>query len=154
MSEEAKRQEEREFQLQMLEAQISCDTANSISSVIIAVSYSLGISLYAIARSNIPDPLGSNLYVLSLISIMTGVFVTIVLFVFHYCSMPSKIQKIRDGFIKPLAHETTKKSVMVTLDKALLKWLEDEIEKKEFGSISHAIEKTLVKLKQEYETRT
>ena len=38
----------------------------------------------------------------------------------------------------------------VTLDEDLIKWIEKMIEKKEFGSISHAIEKALVKLKEGY----
>ena len=46
-----------------------------------------------------------------------------------------------------------KKSVTVTIDEKLLKWVESQIDKKEFASISHALEKALVHLKEEYERR-
>lgn len=41
----------------------------------------------------------------------------------------------------------------VTIDVELLKWLEKMIDAKEFNSISHAIEKALVRLKEDYEKR-
>ena len=44
-----------------------------------------------------------------------------------------------------------KRSVTVTIDVDLLEWVNEEIEKKEFASISHALEKALVKLKEQYE---
>ena len=39
----------------------------------------------------------------------------------------------------------------ITMDKELLAWIEQKIKEKEFGSISHAIEKALTRLKAEYE---
>jgi Arc/MetJ-type ribon-helix-helix transcriptional regulator len=39
----------------------------------------------------------------------------------------------------------------ITLDKDLLEWIEQKIEEKEFASISHAIEKALVRLRKEME---
>lgn len=44
-----------------------------------------------------------------------------------------------------------KQTKTITLDRALLEWLEAMVEKKEFGSISHGIEKALARLKEEYE---
>jgi Arc/MetJ-type ribon-helix-helix transcriptional regulator len=41
----------------------------------------------------------------------------------------------------------------VTIDVELVKWLEKMIEAKEFGSLSHAIEKALVRLKEDYEKK-
>jgi len=41
----------------------------------------------------------------------------------------------------------------VTLDSDLIEWLEQQIEEKEFGSLSHAIEKGLTRLKREYEEK-
>jgi Arc/MetJ-type ribon-helix-helix transcriptional regulator len=41
----------------------------------------------------------------------------------------------------------------ITIDKDLLKWLEDMVKKKEFGSVSHGIEKSITRLKEEYENR-
>jgi len=42
----------------------------------------------------------------------------------------------------------TKKTV--TLDSELIEWLKQKIREKEFGSLSHGIEKALTKLKEEY----
>jgi len=42
----------------------------------------------------------------------------------------------------------------VTLDSELIEWLEQKIKEKEFGSLSHGIEKALTKLKEEYEKAT
>lgn len=47
----------------------------------------------------------------------------------------------------------TKETKTVTINKELLKWIEGMIEKHEFGSLSHAIEKGLYHLKEEYEKR-
>jgi len=41
----------------------------------------------------------------------------------------------------------------VTLDEKLVKWIEKMIEEKEFGSLSHSIEKGLFKLREEYEKK-
>jgi Arc/MetJ-type ribon-helix-helix transcriptional regulator len=41
----------------------------------------------------------------------------------------------------------------ITTDKELLEWVEQKIEQKEFGSVSHAIEKALTKLKEEYQEK-
>ena len=41
----------------------------------------------------------------------------------------------------------------VTLDEKLVKWIEKMIEAKEFGSLSHSIEKGLFKLREEYKKR-
>jgi Arc/MetJ-type ribon-helix-helix transcriptional regulator len=43
----------------------------------------------------------------------------------------------------------TKKTV--TLDSELIEWLKQKIKEKEFGSLSHAIEKGLTVLKAQYE---
>jgi len=47
-----------------------------------------------------------------------------------------------------------KRTKTVTINEELLKWIDDMIEKHEFGSLSHAIEKGLYKLKAEYEQQT
>jgi len=44
-----------------------------------------------------------------------------------------------------------KVSKTVTIDRELVEWMEGMIEKKEFASLSHAIEKALTKLRAEYE---
>jgi len=41
----------------------------------------------------------------------------------------------------------------VTLDSELIEWLGQKIKEKEFGSLSHAIEKGLTRLKEEYEKK-
>ena len=41
----------------------------------------------------------------------------------------------------------------VTLDSELIEWLGQKIKEKEFGSLSHAIEKGLTRLKREYEQK-
>jgi len=40
----------------------------------------------------------------------------------------------------------------ITIDKELLEWIERKIKEKEFGSISHAIEKAVTELQKKYET--
>ncbi|MCK4314047.1 hypothetical protein KAW04_04720 [Candidatus Bathyarchaeota archaeon] len=42
----------------------------------------------------------------------------------------------------------------ITIDKDLLEWIEQKIREKEFGAVSHAIEKALTLMKQQYEKRT
>jgi Arc/MetJ-type ribon-helix-helix transcriptional regulator len=49
--------------------------------------------------------------------------------------------------------ESMKVKKTVTIDVKLVKWMEEMVEKKEFGSLSHAIEKALSKLKEEYEKK-
>lgn len=39
----------------------------------------------------------------------------------------------------------------IVIDQDLLKWIEAMIEKREFGSVSHAVEKAVLKLRAEYE---
>jgi len=41
----------------------------------------------------------------------------------------------------------------VTIDKELLDWLEEMVNCREFGSVSHGIEKALYKLKKEYDQK-
>ena len=38
----------------------------------------------------------------------------------------------------------------ITLDSELLKWVDSQIEQKEFSSLSHAVEKALFELKKTY----
>jgi len=53
-----------------------------------------------------------------------------------------------------ICESMTKQTKTITLNKGLLEWIEEMIEKKEFGSISHAIEKALTKMRNEYERKT
>jgi Arc/MetJ-type ribon-helix-helix transcriptional regulator len=46
-----------------------------------------------------------------------------------------------------------KKTRSITIDLELLKWLEDMVKAKEFGSVSHGIEKAITKLKEQYEKK-
>jgi len=39
----------------------------------------------------------------------------------------------------------------ITIDKDLLEWIEQKIREKEFGSVSHTIEKALTVLRKQYE---
>ena len=41
----------------------------------------------------------------------------------------------------------------ITIDKELLEWTERKIKEKEFGSVSHAIEKALTLLHRQYEEK-
>ena len=41
----------------------------------------------------------------------------------------------------------------ITIDKELLEWIERKIKEKEFGSVSHCVEKALLHLKAEYEQK-
>lgn len=111
------------------------------------------MSFWSVTLTDVPESLKNIFFSASKISFVIAVVFSVVIAFLQLLIAPRKIQKIREDLVNPLAHEKTKKSVMVTLDKDLLKWLEDEIEKKEFGAISHAIEKALLKLKQDYEKR-
>ena len=48
---------------------------------------------------------------------------------------------------------TKKKKKTIVLDEELVKWLEDMLKAKEFGSLSHGIEKALTRLKAEYDKK-
>jgi Arc/MetJ-type ribon-helix-helix transcriptional regulator len=50
----------------------------------------------------------------------------------------------------PIEH--MKQTKTITINDNLLEWIEEMIEKKEFASVSHAVGKALLKLKQEYES--
>jgi Arc/MetJ-type ribon-helix-helix transcriptional regulator len=46
-----------------------------------------------------------------------------------------------------------KVGISITIDNDLLEWLEKMVQNKEFGSVSHGIEKSVTKLKQEYDKK-
>ena len=46
-----------------------------------------------------------------------------------------------------------KKKITITLDDNLLEWIEKKVKEKEFSSVSHGIQKSVMKLKQEYEKK-
>ena len=45
------------------------------------------------------------------------------------------------------------KKATITIDEDLVIWVNDMIEKKEFSSLSHAVQKALYELKQKYENK-
>ena len=129
MSEDSNRQEEREFQLRMLAVQTSIDTAVTYFSLLVAVTYSVSVTLYSIAVTNVPDQLRSILLPLSLVSVGLGIVSTIAILVIHHYSMPRMIQKIREDFVEPLAHKAAKE--VVALDKDPPKTNEDRHRKED-----------------------
>jgi Arc/MetJ-type ribon-helix-helix transcriptional regulator len=46
-----------------------------------------------------------------------------------------------------------KRTKTISIDSRLIDWVNSEIEKKEFSSLSHAVEKALYELKRSYETK-
>ena len=114
MSEEAKRQE-REFQLQMLETQISCQSHDTLSSIVIAVGYSVSVSLYGIAFTNMPDSIRLELLITATIIFLTAMASFVEYMNFHLRSVPRKMQKLRDRFVKPQA-PTTAEPPIITVD--------------------------------------
>lgn len=47
----------------------------------------------------------------------------------------------------------TKKTRSITIDIELLNWLEEKVKAKEFGSVSHGIEKAITRLREQYEKK-
>jgi Arc/MetJ-type ribon-helix-helix transcriptional regulator len=46
-----------------------------------------------------------------------------------------------------------KQKITITLDEDLLKFLDKKVKEKEFSSVSHGIQKSVMKLKAEYEKK-
>lgn len=98
-SKEIETNEDREFQLQMLEAQISCNDVNSILTIAMAVGYSWAGTMVAVAQVQ-TEPLKSFLTIVAIISVICAIISSIELVIFQTRSVPRKIQKIRDNFAK------------------------------------------------------
>ncbi|MCW4019317.1 MAG: YebO family protein [Candidatus Bathyarchaeota archaeon] len=97
---DAKRNNEREFQLQMFEAQRDYGTVNSILTVIIAVSFSLTTTVIAISYTNISQELRIFLayMILPILAITAGTTMWLVLY--HKVWLPNKaLAKLRKTYV-------------------------------------------------------
>jgi hypothetical protein len=99
-------EEEKEFQIAMLETQISCEGHDTLFSLITAVGYSVSISLYGISFSNISEPIRLELLITSTIMLLFAIASSVEYTNFHKRSVPRKMQSLRDRFVKPQATKT------------------------------------------------
>jgi len=94
-------EEEREFQIAMLETQISCEGNDTLYSLMTAIGYSVSISFYAISFTIAPQPLTLELLTISTIILAMGILSSVKLLLFHQRSVPQKMQDLRKRFVKP-----------------------------------------------------
>ncbi len=66
----------------------------------------------------------------------------------------SVVDTLISRYVLHIYGKTMKVKKTITIDKDLLEWIEQKIREKEFGAVSHAIEKALTLMKQQYEKRT
>jgi hypothetical protein len=111
---------EKEFQIAMLETQISCAGHDTLSSLITAVGYSVSISLYGISFSNIADSIRLELLTISSIMLLFAIASSVEYSYFHKRSVPRKMQSLRDRFLKTQA-TTTEHPPLTTVDNATKK---------------------------------
>jgi membrane protein YdbS with pleckstrin-like domain len=100
MSRNPEKNEDREFQLQMLEVQRASETINSVFTVIMSISYSWSGTMYALTFA-VSEPLKSILLVSAIVAVTTAIITSYLLYRFHRYSLPRKIQKIRKRFVEP-----------------------------------------------------
>lgn len=98
--------EEKEFQIAMLETQISCAGHDTLFSLVAAVGYSVAISMYGFALTNIADYLKTELLVSSTIILFMAIASSIEYQHFHSSVVPKKMQDLRNKFVKPQATKT------------------------------------------------
>ena len=91
--------EEREFQLALVDAQIRASAIDSIFAVVIAVGYSISLTSYAVSLTQIPDALRELLLYTSLISVLVAIIMTVMLGIYLVYLHPKKMTKIRKKFI-------------------------------------------------------
>ncbi len=96
-SKETRKEEEREFQLQMLEYQRGYDTFNAVLTVIIGIGFSLAIAIIALSFTSIGESLRNSLTFVSLSAIAVSAFSTGVLVFYHKCIFPKSLDNIRKG---------------------------------------------------------
>lgn len=102
-SKETDENEERKFQLEMLDAQISCENYNSILTVLTAVAFSWVASMIAIyfsSNSTTIAPFTINLMISTIIMAIAGFGGIGGLWYLHSRERPKRINKIRTDFIK------------------------------------------------------
>ena len=103
-------EEEKEFQIAMLETQISCEGHDTLSSLIAAVGYSVAISMYGIALTNIPEYLKLELLITATIMLLAAIASFGKYYDFHKRSVPRKMQSLRNRFVKPQVTKTEQPS--------------------------------------------
>jgi hypothetical protein len=110
LSNETEKNEEREFQLEMLDAQISCENFNSILTVLTAVSFSWVASMIAIYFSNsstTATPFAISLLISTIIMVIAGFSGIGGLWYLHSRGRPKRINKIRNNFIKKQVEQSS-----------------------------------------------
>ena len=63
------------------------------------------------------------------------------------------VESVISWYVLHIYGKTMKVKKTITIDKDLLEWIERKIKEKEFGSVSHAIEKALTKLREQNEKK-
>ena len=92
--------EEREFQLRLLEIQRSYDTVNSFLTTVQAVSYSFVVTILTIVFTVRTTSLGQTVSIVAIVvfSIVGGAS-TIIMILFHRRTMRKQINGVRNEFI-------------------------------------------------------
>lgn len=107
-SKEPNTNEEREFQLQVLEYQRNYDTLNSVLTVVIGIGFSLAVAITAISYTSIGESLRISLTYISLSAIAVSAFSTVLLVYFHKTVFPKLLEEIRTKFLKNRTTESSK----------------------------------------------
>jgi hypothetical protein len=103
-------EKEREFQIALLETQISCEGHDTLFSLIAAVGYSVAISMYGFALTNIADYLKTELLITSTIILILAIASFVKYEHFHKYVVPKKMQDLRNRFLKPQPIKTEEQS--------------------------------------------
>jgi high-affinity Fe2+/Pb2+ permease len=92
--------QDREFQLQILEYQREYDTLNTIFGVLIGISFSLAITIGAISYTSIAQSLRIYLLEISLGALAVFAGSTGYLVYYHRRVLPRKLEEIRRNFVR------------------------------------------------------
>lgn len=91
--------EDREFEIQMVEYQRDYDTTNSVLTALIAIGFSLAVAIGTISYTEIAQSIRLYLLPISLGSLAVGAVCTGYLLIYHKVLAPRSLESIRKRFI-------------------------------------------------------
>ena len=106
---EPENNEDREFQLRILEYQREYDATYTFIAVIIGVGFTLGATIGAISYTSIAESLRIYLTYIALASMVIVAAVVSYLAYFEKCVMPRKLEDIRRNFVEKKQKKLTPK---------------------------------------------
>jgi uncharacterized membrane protein YcgQ (UPF0703/DUF1980 family) len=86
----------------MLEVQTSIDSTVTYFSLLVAVGYSTGVSLFAIALTSVAGDLRTIFLTSASILVLVAIVSTIILNILQIYTMPHKIARAKDGLYSAL----------------------------------------------------